>query len=105
MLPLLSAVSTSMSVLVSPLFTAVQLAPPSVLLNTPPAAVPANTRLEFVGSTTSERKLLAVIPLLIVVQLPPPFVLFDTPLNVPAYRTLWFDGSIVNAKTLAVARL
>src|ERR1051325_10336513 len=61
-----------------PVLTAVQLAPPFVVLKTPPA-VPTNAFCALVGSTAMARSVELEMPALIGSQVAPPSVVLNTP--------------------------
>jgi hypothetical protein len=78
---------------VSPVFIALQLTPPSVLLKIPPE-VPAYTVEGVVGSIARALIFRFVSPVFTALQLPPPSVLLNTPPpKVPAYKVEGVVGS------------
>ena len=86
---------------VRPVLIALQLAPPSIDLKTPPPPVPANMvwSLEKVGEGAIDNMVKLVSPVLIVLQLLPLLVDLKTPPpSVPA-KTVW---SLENAGEIAV---
>src|SRR5690242_6677297 len=77
-----------------PLFMAVQLAPPLVVLKRPLLKVPAYMVVGVAGSIASARiPGLLGKPLFSVVQVTPPSVLFNTPAPAPTYIAAGFAGS------------
>src|SRR5207248_8371005 len=79
--------------------TALQLAPPSVVLNSPAVAVPAYTVAGFCGSITSEFTTIPPgrfgSPAFTAFQLAPPSVVLNSPApDAPAYNVPGLAGSI-----------
>ena len=74
---------------------ALQFAPPSVLLNTPPPSVPAKRVLEVEGSMARARTWVLVRPMTL--QVSPPSVLLNTPVPVPAKTVPAFKESMARA--------
>src|SRR6266542_4755570 len=86
---------------VRPVLTAVQLPPPSTLLNTPPPLVPAYTVADVTGSMARALTYRFVRPVLTATQLPPPLMLLNTPVQeVPAYTVAGVTGSMARALTM-----
>src|SRR5262245_29863651 len=86
--------------LVRPPFMGVHMAPPVVVLKTPPLMVPAYIVSERIGSMTSSRTLVFVSPMFMGSHVSPLVLVLRTPQLVPAYRVLGFVASMARADTL-----
>src|SRR5262249_34498945 len=87
-----------MSRSVTPLLTAVQLAPPLAETKMPPPKVPTYTKEGLEGLISRARTLTDVRPVFMAVQLVPPLVDLKTPVsNAPAYTVVGVVGSIRTA--------
>src|SRR5450631_1522618 len=81
----------------SPMFSALQVAPRSMLFHTPVTRVPAYIAFVFCGSIASARIASPEFRDFTALQLTPSFVVLNIALSTPAYNVLGFCGSIARA--------